>query len=124
VVLAMLIVAFGVSIGTTSGEGGWLGIWGVLKRPELDLRAPLLLALIAVAAHLVPHLIQRTPVLALALGLAPLGFTYEGAVRLARFPDLTSALERGAPLGKMSLAVLRRGTDRDRDGYSPLFGGG
>ena len=35
------------STGTTSGEGGWLGIWGVLKRPELDLRAPFLLGVVA-----------------------------------------------------------------------------
>ncbi len=122
--VASAIVVLGVSIGTTGAEGGWLGIWGVLKRPELDLRAPLLLGAIAVAAYGVPHLIQRTPILALALGVLPLGFTYEGAVRLARFPELASALERGAPLGKMSLAALRRATDRDHDGYSPFFGGG
>jgi arylsulfatase A-like enzyme len=123
-VVASAILAVGVSMGNTSGEGGWLGIWGVLKRPELDLRAPGLLLCIAAAAHLLPHLVSRQPVLALALGLLPLGFTYESATRMGGLPELTSALERGAPLGKMSLAFLRRATDRDHDGYSPLFGGG
>jgi arylsulfatase A-like enzyme len=123
-VIASSIVGIGVSTGNTSGEGGWLGIWGVLKRPELDLRAPGLLLCIAVAAHLLPHLVSRTPLLALVLGLLPLGFTYESAVRLSGLPEQTSLLERGAPLGKMSLAFLRRATDRDHDGYSPLFGGG
>jgi len=122
--LAAVIVAIGVGTGTTSGEGGWLGIWGVLKRPELDLRAPFLLGVVVSAGYLLPHLIQRTPMLALVLGLLPLGFTIESAVGLGRLPDLASALERGAPLGKMSLAALRRATDRDHDGYSSLFGGG
>ena len=60
-----------------------------------------------------------------ALGLLPLGFTLEAAVRARRQaghrPRRSS---RGAPLGKMSLALLRRATDRDHDGYSALFGGG
>jgi arylsulfatase A-like enzyme len=123
-VLASAIIAVGVITGTTSGEGSWLGIWGVLKRPELDLRAPGLLLCMAAAARLLPHLVSRQPVLALVLALLPLGFTYESATRMGGLPDLTSALERGAPLGKMSLAFLRRATDRDHDGYSPLFGGG
>ena len=54
--LGAAIVAIGVSTGTTSGEGGWLGIWGVLKRPELDLRAPFLLGAVASAGYLLPSL--------------------------------------------------------------------
>jgi choline-sulfatase len=123
-VLALAVVAVGIGVGTTSGEGGWLGIWGVLKRPELDLRAPSLVLLTALGAYLLPHLVHRTPLLALGLGLAPLAFTLEGAVGLADKQDLAAAIERGAPLGKTCLALLRRATDRDHDGYSAYFGGG
>jgi hypothetical protein len=40
--------------------------------------------------------------------------------------DLVSArgLEKHAPLGKLSLAVLRRGSDHDHDGFAAHFGGG
>jgi arylsulfatase A-like enzyme len=122
--LAVAIVALGVGVGTTSGEGGWLGIWGVLKRPELDLRAPSLVLLTVVGAYFVPHLVHRTPLLALGLGLAPLVFTLEAAVALGDKPDIAAAIEQGAPLGKSCLALLRRATDRDHDGYSAYFGGG
>jgi len=124
VALAASVIAIGVKVGTTSGTGSWLGIWGVLKRPELDLRAAALVSVIVLGAYLLPHLVQRTPVLAFFLALLPLGFTYEAAVGLGPHPQIANALERGAPLGKISLALLRRATDRDRDGYSSLFGGG
>ncbi len=122
--LAVAIIAVGVKVGTTSGEGGWLGIWGVLKRPELDLRAVSLLLVVALGAYLLPHLIDRTPKLALLLALLPLGFTCEGGLTLGAHPDIVGAVERGAPLGKIGLAVLRRATDRDHDGASAWFGGG
>jgi arylsulfatase A-like enzyme len=124
VAVALVLVAIGVGLGTTSGEGGWLGIWGVLKRPELDLRAPSIALLVVLGAYLVPHLVHRTPLLALGLALAPLVFTYEAAVGLGDKPDIAAALEQGAPLGKTCLALLRRATDRDHDGYSAFFGGG
>jgi arylsulfatase A-like enzyme len=123
-VVAFLLVGLGVALGTTSGEGPWLGIWGVLKRPELDLRAPSLLGLVALGAYFVPHLVHRTPLIALALALAPLFFTYEAAVGLGNHPEIAASIEQGAPLGKACLALLRRATDRDHDGYSPYFGGG
>jgi hypothetical protein len=34
------------------------------------------------------------------------------------------AIERGAPVGRIALSLLRRLTDRDHDGASALFGGG
>jgi arylsulfatase A-like enzyme len=58
------------------------------------------------------------------LGLCPLVLTARAAVALNDEPAVAAALERGAPLGKPALAFLRRATDRDRDGYSGLFGGG
>ncbi len=59
VALAILVVALGIGSGTTSGDGGWLGIWGVLKRPELDLRPPGLALIVIAGAYLVPHLVHR-----------------------------------------------------------------
>ncbi|HEX9295721.1 MAG TPA: sulfatase [Polyangiaceae bacterium] len=122
--VATAIVAVGVKIGTTSGRGAWIGIWGVLKRPELDLRAASLLLAIALGAYLLPHLIDRNPRLAVVLALLPLGFTCEAGLKLGEHPDIAGAIERGAPLGKIGLALLRRASDRDHDGASAWFGGG
>lgn len=39
-------------------------------------------------------------------------------------PLVARGIEKYAPLGKLSLAILRRATDADKDGYSSSFGGG
>ena len=83
----------------------------------------------AMGAHLAQVAFGRrrsvAPALACALVLVGSLFV---AVREARAmnadPASVRAVERGAPLGKTALAVLRRLTDRDRDGASALFGGG
>ena len=124
-ILGFGVAALGALEGSTSGGGGWLGIWGVVKRPELDLRAPGMLLVIALGAYLVPHALDRAHgLIALVLGLSPAFFTYEAAVKLGERPEIAAAIEQGAPLGKLSIAALRAGTDRDHDGFSALFGGG
>jgi choline-sulfatase len=123
--VAALLVGFGVATGGVSGEGGLFGIYGIWKRPELDLRAPSLLLAIAVAALLAPAVVTRVrPLLALVLALAPLWLTARAASKLNGSPVVAQAVERGAPLGKPALKALRRLTDRDHDGVSGLFGGG
>jgi len=122
--IGLVLVLLGSRLGNTSGEGPWLGIWGVLRRPELDLRPVLLLALIAMGAYVAPHFSRIAPAWALAMAVCPFGFTYETAVALGAHPDVAGVVERGAPLGKTSLAALRRATDRDHDGYSSFFGAG
>jgi choline-sulfatase len=122
--VALVVIALGVKFGTTSGEGGWLGIWGVLRRPELDLRPPALVMVVALGAYLLPHVAESTPWLAFGLAVVPLAFTFEAAVSLGDHPEIASVIEQGAPLGKICLTQLRRATDRDQDGYSALFGGG
>jgi choline-sulfatase len=124
IVIALALLWLGTRLGNTSGEGPWLGIWGVLRRPELDLRPVWLVALMVLGGYFAPHLARVAPALALALALAPLGFTYEGAVALGAQLDVAGAIERGGPFGKTALAVLRRATDRDHDAYSALFGAG
>jgi arylsulfatase A-like enzyme len=123
--VVILLLGFGVVTGTVSGEGGLFGVYGVLKRPELDLRAPALLGMIVLGGFFGPAVTSRgRTTVALVWGLAPLLLTLRAAVALNSAPATAQAIERGAPLGERSLRVLRRITDRDHDGYSPYFGGG
>jgi choline-sulfatase len=129
--LCAAVVALGVSCGNTGGEGvGPLAIFGVLKRPELDLRPVVDLAGIAACACLTPLIVAgrrpRLAVLAIVLAAvaAPLAVTIHEAVALERDPGIARAVERHAPLGRIALAIVRKATDRDHDGASPYFGGG
>ncbi len=117
--------ACGVVQGTAGGEGGILGFFGVLKRLELDLRPPGLALAIALSAWGSANLLKRvwTPV-ALLVTVLPLGLTYRAAVGLGAEPKVGTAIERSAPLGRPSLKLLERLTDRDHDGASAYFGGG
>lgn len=121
--LATALLGYAIASGTTSGAGGALAVFGVFKRPELDLRAPGLLLAIALGAYLVPAAARRLPSwLAAALAILPLALTLRAS---GLEPGKTAlALERSAPLGKIALARLRKSTDRDKDGTSALFGGG
>ncbi len=126
--LAVVIVLFalGVSTGSVSGEGGPLGVYGVFKRPELDLRAVGLLALITIStlAFGTVRSLGRTFVFA-ALALLPLALLGRSAVALGgEGVPVAQLIERSAPLGKLALKGFRRLADRDRDGASALFGGG
>jgi arylsulfatase A-like enzyme len=124
--LVAVLAAIGVLAGDTNGGGGGpLGILGVLKREELDLRGVGLLSGIAAGA-----LFGAGPLLRLGtsraalLALVPLLLTvYSARWGLERRP-IALALERGAPLGRVSLVALRRFSDRDHDGSSGRFGGG
>lgn len=123
--IALLLFGYAVGTGNTSGTGGVLAIFGVLKRPELDLRAPGLLLVLVAGAYLVPAMVRRVPVAALlVVGLLPLGFTWRSATSALEPRHVSLALERGAPLGKLALDPLRKLGDRDHDGASRWFGGG
>jgi arylsulfatase A-like enzyme len=124
ILIGVLLVGLGTWRGNTSGEGPWLGIWGVLRRPELDLRPMMLLLPLIIGGYFAPHVAKVAPAWALSLAVMPFGFSYEAAVALGAHPDVAGAIERGAPFGKTSLGVMRRATDRDHDGYSPYFGAG
>jgi choline-sulfatase len=123
--LALGVFVYGIRSGTTSGTGGPLAMFGVLKRQELDLRAPLLVLVVALAAYLVPAAARRVPsAIVLALGLSPLFLTWRSAKSALDSRHVALPIERGAPLGKLALGSLRHATDRDHDGFSPYFGGG
>ncbi|APR85527.1 Choline-sulfatase [Minicystis rosea] len=125
VLAAAAMLAFGIATGTISGDGGFFGIWGIFKRPELDLRAVAILLAIALAGFFAPGAVPRARAsLSLALGALPLLLTLRAAAALNDAPAVAQAIDRGAPLGKPALAVLRKLTDRDHDGFSPYFAGG
>jgi choline-sulfatase len=128
---ALLVFAAGVRGGDTGGEGGTvLAVFGVLKRNELDLRPVIDVLAIGACAWLAPlALAGRAPrvvpsVIAVAAVAAPLWLTAREAHGLESDPALARVIERHAPLGRIALAAVRRATDRDHDGASPLFGGG
>lgn len=125
--LAVVAAAFGFGVwsGDVSGGGGLLGIYGIFKRQELDLRAPGLLLALALAVYLLPAVLRRVrPWQALLVALLPLGLTASTGAALEEDLDLARALERHAPLAASPLKILRKLSDRDGDGAGAWFGGG
>jgi arylsulfatase A-like enzyme len=123
--VVVALTAYGVATGTVSGEGGLFGIYGILKRAELDLRAPAMLGAIALATALAPVTTRRIPgPVAAALAIATLALTARAATYLNQAPAAALAIGRDAPLGRPALGLLRHAADRDGDGASGLFGGG
>ena len=134
-VLAIGAIAWGAAAGDTGGNGGGaVGIFGVLRRSELDLRPVVHLFAIVMGAYLAQvalgrrastdPVLRRRAFVAVALALLPLVATVHEARALGSEVPVARALERHAPLGKIALAVLRKATDRDHDGASPYFAGG
>jgi choline-sulfatase len=118
-------VIWGVLSGSTGGEGGLLGFFGVFKRPELDLKPPGFLLAIGIASVLAASLLRRLRTsIALAIGLATLGFTWHASRALDNDSRLAAAIEAHSALGRPCLRMLRKVTDRDHDGASARFGGG
>ena len=129
--LMATLVAIGVAAGDTGGEGsGPLAVFGVLKRPELDLWPVGALAIIAGCAALAPlalggeEIEPLVLVVVFATALAPLALTLREATALERDPRAARAIEGHASFGRIALGILRTATDRDHDGASPFFGGG
>ncbi|HYP88498.1 MAG TPA: sulfatase [Polyangiaceae bacterium] len=114
-----------IGCGQTSGGGGAFAILGVLRRQELDLRAPGLLLLLALGALLVPSPRRAAAVaLSLLVTLAPGLFTWRAARGATLSEAAALAIERQAPLSRVALGLLRKLTDRDHDGVSAAFQGG
>jgi arylsulfatase A-like enzyme len=131
VIVGASILGAGACIGDTGGQGPTaLAIFGVLRRPELDLWPVVDLAAIAVAAWLAPLALSgRAPRPAAIAGAvfavaAQFAVTFDQAFALEADPAAARGVEQYAPLGKIALATVRRATDGDHDGASPYFGGG
>ncbi|HEY2511995.1 MAG TPA: sulfatase, partial [Polyangiaceae bacterium] len=119
-----LTIAWGIHVGDNGGDGGTLGIFGVLKRAELDLRPLINLLALALGAYLAQVAFGRrrtfAPVAVAAVLVLVSGVvTVHEARALNQEPATARAVARDAPLGKIALGALRRVTDRDRDGVSP-----
>lgn len=132
---AASVVAVGlVLVGTfTGGPNGQKGVpavrvFGVLTRPELDLRpvvgALLLVILAWLGGSLARHRFARPAAAAGAFLLVLLaGLCVRAASALNEQPEVTEGIHGHAPLGSVALGALRRLTDRDHDGSSPYYGG-
>lgn len=120
-----VVVTYGAWHGSVSGEGGILGIYGILKRPELDLRAPFAWLGFMALVYLGPSFVPRVPAIAaLIVAVAPFVFTFQEGRRLERTVETARILERSAPASRIPLALVRKLWDRDHDGASAWFGGG
>lgn len=119
-----LLVIVGVALGSTSGAGSAIAIFGVFKRPELDLRASGILLLVGFAAYALPAALLRMRVVAaLTIAVAPL-LLLPLAARALEAPALSLGVERGSALSKRVLPLYRKLSDADGDGFSGRFGGG
>jgi choline-sulfatase len=124
-VALVLALSLLIGLGETSGGGGPLRILGVLRRQELDLRAPCLLLLVAGCAWCWPSPRGAASVaLAAVLALSPLLLTWQAARGGSLGEAEALLVERHAPLSRGALALLRRASDRDGDGVSAAFAGG
>lgn len=114
-----------IALGETSGAGGAWRILGVLRRQELDLRAPGLLLLMACGGLLLPRPRAVASYAACAALLVGPGLLTLQAARGTTLNESAAlAIERQAPLGRVALGLLRRLSDRDHDGVSAAFAGG
>ena len=122
---AIFMFSLLVIVGNTSGAGGSLAVFGVFRRQELDLRAPLLAAMLLISGYLSEWMFRRPPPIMLAIGvILPLSLTgYAGKFGM-NSRAVAIAIERSSPFGRIMLGPLRRLTDHDRDGFSGSFGGG
>ncbi|MET0792557.1 MAG: sulfatase-like hydrolase/transferase [Polyangiaceae bacterium] len=122
---ALLLLSYAIWTGTPSGAGGVLAVFGVFKRPELDLRAPGLLVALCLAGYFAPAPGRRVLAFAvLVFSALPLALTLRAASHGLDQRTVALSIEREAPLGKILLAVLRKRTDHDHDGFAKSFGGG
>ena len=122
---ACLLLGYAIATGSVSGGAGGLEMFGVFKRPELDLRAPGSLLAISALAYLAPGLVPRVrPWLAFLLALLPLGLFSRAMFGGLDERQVALAVERGAPLARLALGPLRKLTDGDGDGAARHFGGG
>lgn len=119
-------VALSVGVGSTSGTGPPWALFGVFKRPELDLSGVALLATCAVACLVGGFCLQARSLGAVNVaGVLTVLLMVAGVLRAAQVEFKSAvAIQREAGLAATSLRVLQRLTDRDGDGSAAYFGGG
>ncbi|MGC4066114.1 MAG: sulfatase-like hydrolase/transferase [Polyangiaceae bacterium] len=89
------------------------------------MRVPAMLLALGLAGYFGPTILRKIPLLVLVfVALLPFGLTLRAATQSLSQRSIALAVERGAPLARLSLGPFRKLTDRDRDGFSSRFGGG
>lgn len=126
--LVVLLLAYGVASGDTSGDGGGLfSVYGVFKRRELDLRPVAQLAILAAFALGAGRIARGAHVRVRAVaGALLVGALAILCVHFAnKLQEGTAAsIEQRGGLSKIGLKLLRAATDRDHDGASRYYAGG
>ncbi len=111
-----------VFLGETSGGGGPTGMWGVLRREELDLTLPLYALCLFVVGYQMPLLVWRWPAWLAPCVVVCIGIAWKvsGAIPVG----VALEAERQAPLTAVMLRTYQRWHDADGDGFAARFGGG
>ena len=114
-----------IAVGNTSGAGGPLMVFGVFRRQELDLRVPVLAAVLLIPGYLGEWMLGRVPVWAVvSMALVPVSLTGYAAKLGMNNRTVAIGIERSSPFGRVMLGPWRRLADHDHDGFSASFGGG
>lgn len=125
--IAATLVAFGAVTGTENGRGNIFGVFGVLRRPELDLVPTLMLAMIAAGTAVLGVALARATtrtrsVVAASVAAIAVALFVGDATVFGHSPAGGRIDARSGPLQSM-LVALRVRTDSDHDGHSRYFGG-
>lgn len=117
-------IVWGVATGSPNGNGDFWGIFGVLARQELDLRAATLAFAIGLCAYAAAFVYTVRPWSVAISALAVCALGWGSAERwLIELPQ-SIAIQRGSALAKIGLQLGRRASDGDGDGSARLYGGG
>ena len=125
---AALVFAHGLFWGDDQGRSRglalFMGGYGVLKKPELDL-TPVLQLLAVVMGGVALAVMKRRFGLAALASAAVISAALLG-LSATRFGESEAAatVDARPSLPRVVLRALRRATDRDRDGFARYFGGG
>ncbi|MBS2014780.1 MAG: sulfatase-like hydrolase/transferase [Deltaproteobacteria bacterium] len=130
-VAAVVFLALGIATGDPGGAGGGVpgvSLFGVLKRPELDLKPVSSALVIAVVSYLGGtvsrvRVAREATLVGSGLVLLLIALCFRSSSALGTEPQVTAGIEVHASLGKISLVALRKLTDHDGDGHSASFGG-
>lgn len=122
----LVLVPLSIFMGTTSGTGSALALFGTFRRPELDLSPVWQLGLLTGCAYAGAYgarrfnLLQNTALLIVSLTGAALSLAHASEISFREGVKL----ERSGGLVAFSLRGFRFMADADGDGFSSRFGGG
>jgi arylsulfatase A-like enzyme len=126
--LAAAIVGHGVFHGDEQGRGRalalFMGAYGVLKKPELDLAPVAMLAAMGALGTLLAVALRRVGLVALPVALVAAALLLGRASREFADSPVASEIDARPGLPRVVLRALRKRNDRDRDGFAGAYGGG